>query len=378
MKRAIIMALVALSMGLLAAAASKPGKTQPAKGYVKVDKELIKKAAETVVNGEKDLNAKDKSYYKDLLEKAFVKYAAGKASKVEVYEKETVERLKSENRALQDSMKQLRRSLADLRKALKKGEGHVNVHNAWCREDSIAREITALKAEISSLRADIAAREQSTGFAAGDSMADILWGKVDELYSEYLNSQELQYVDPAAAEKTVSDYEAYLATLGAAVPASQREKIELIRAVAMVAGHYHDGMEILSKKYDSKAVRQWKEGVKSLSASVARLNSGQKTVWQNVVNAFSTIDDANAHFKGHILPFLKEQEQIPSGAEAKAVNDLVRKQVHAFASGRYKDTKGYHELHKHLNAVLDAVLSGLTVMDAKQYSAFVKTIENSL
>ena len=400
MKRIATMAasaLVALGMGLIATAASKTEKVQPAKDYVKVDKELFKKAAENIVKGAKDLKENDKSYFKDLFEKAFDEYTTGKAKEVEVYDKAAIDALNKEKKVWIDSAKnlckrieKLEKDTIDLRQKLKKEnvQGQLDAINKKHKADSSALEdkINELKAENNRLRADSTSLANSNAELAKDAkIAEKVKielgsrrGKVNDLYGRY-SQDSVPKVDPKEVEKTLGDYEDYLKMIGIPLGQEQKDTLEQVRAVARVAKHYHDGIEILSKKYDAKAVQQWNAGVNSLTTSVARLKRGQKMVWQNVVNAFSTIDAANAHFKKNIIiDCLREQGQIPGNKEANEVKDMVKTKVGNFAKSReYKDTTKYHELHTHLNKVLKK-MDDLKVMNEEQYKAFVDKLEKSL
>lgn len=401
-------ALVALGMGLIATAASKTEKVQPAEGYVKVDKDLFKKAAENIVKGAKDITEKDKSYFNDLLEKAFDKYTTDESSKVKVYDKAAIEGLKTEIKVWQDSVKKLNKNIAEKEKQ-NKGElkqynnkidslnrvlakenidGRIQAINEKHRNDSNARakEIAELKNEIIRLRADSADLAGSKAELAKDAeivqkvMENVekLGGKVDKLHDRYLKESTLPSVDSKEVANTLKEYEGYLKTIGIEVSEDQKEKMEFVRAVARVAEYYNKGKVILSNKYDAKAVKMWNDDLKSMTASVSKLNSDQKQQWQNMMNAFSTIDAANKNFKVIILPYLKEQGQIPGDKEAKEVKDMIASMVSIFAKGKYKDTTKYHELHENLNKVLNNTLNGLKEMDKKQYRDFVDDLEKSL
>lgn len=397
-------ALVALGMGLLATAASKPA--QPKQKYVEVNQKLIKDAAEEAVKGISDV--KEKAYIKDLIERAFAEYNSGNAAKVEVYEKDAIDELKSEIKGWKDSVeilgKQIKRlakekteaikpyrdTVAILRKQLNKEnvEGQISALRVKHKNDSLIQdsEIKTQKAEINRLRADSAKLAADNAALAENSKIAVkvnehvsaLRGKVDELYTSYVNSQDLRYVDLEVAEDAAQKYEEYLKMIGLTVEQEEQEKINQILAVAKVAKHYNAGIEILGKKYDAKAVKKWNGGVKELTPYIPKLNSGQKTVWQNVLSAFATIDVANEHFKTSIIPYLKDQGELPTGAEVKEVNEMIKLKVKNFADGRYRDTTKYHELHTHLNEVLETAKNGIKVMGKSQYKEFVRDIENML
>ena len=400
MKRIIAIAssaLVALGMSLLATAANKTSKQT--NKYVKVDQELIDKAADEVVA---DIPEKDKRLgTKELIKQAFKHYTTGKAAKVEVYEKDKINAWKDSVKTLNKQIKQMveenkmainpyRDTIADLRNQMSQQNvaAQINAIKSKHRDDSLAQEsvIKAQKAEVARLRGDSVKLAKSNAEFARD--ADIvkkvkdkvgaLCGKVDALYSSYKTSQDLKYVNPSEAEKVVKDYVDYLDMIGVSMPQDQEDEIEHIQDVAKVAKHYHDGIEILGKKYDANAVKTWNNGVNGLADSIAKLNGGQRTVWENTLFAFSTIDAANKHFREIIIPYLEEQGQLPTKNEVDDVKKMVGLKVQFFSDGRYNDTTKYHEFHKHLNGVLEKAMKGLRVMDEKQYDAFLKEIEDSL
>ena len=402
MKRVIAIAsstLVALGMSLLATAANKTSKQTDK--YVKVDQELIDKAADKVVA---DIPEKDKRLgTKELIKQAFEHYTTGNAAKVEVYEKDEINAWKDSVKTLNNQIKQIveenkvaikphRDTIADLRKQMSQQNvaAQINAIKSKHRDDSLAQEsvIKAQKAEVARLRGDSVKLAKSNAEFARD--ADIvkkvkdkvgaLRGEVDALYSDYKNSQDLKYVNPSEAEKVVKDYVGYLDMIGVSMPQEQKDKIEHIQVVAKVAKHYHDGIEILGKKYDANVVKTWNDGTKGLAASIAKLNSGQRAVWENECKAMENIAIANDYFRTEIVQYLKDQEILPTQPVVNEAKDMVKLCVGNFAKSRkYTDTTKFHPLYMHLNKVLAKTFEGLKVeKDKEKFGKFLKEIEDSL
>ena len=402
MKRVIAIAssaLVALGMSLLATAANKTSKQT--NKYVKVDQKLIDKAADKVVV---DIPEKDKRLgTKELIKQAFEHYTTGNAAKVEVYEKDEINAWKDSVKTLNNQIKQMveenkmainpyRDTIADLRNQMSQQNvaAQINAIKSKHRDDSLAQEsvIKAQKAEVARLRGDSVKLAKSNAEFARDAdmvkkvkdKVGALRGKVDALYSDYKNSQDLKYVNPSEAEKTVKDYVGYLDMIGVSMPQEQKDKIDHIQVVAKVAKHYHDGIEILGKKYDAKAVKTWNDGTNGLAASIAKLNSGQRAVWENECNAMENIAIANDYFRTEIVQYLIDQEILPTQPVVNEAKDMVKLCVGNFAKSRkYTDTTKFHPLYVHLNKVLAKTLGGLKMeKDKEKFGKFLKEIEDSL
>lgn len=398
-------ALLALGMGLLATAASKLEKVEPAKDYVKVDQKLIDKAAEDAVKDVDDVERK--AFVEKKIKEAFKTYAAGKAAKVEVYEKGAIETLNAEKKSLQDTAENLHKrmerlkqeknnaikpyndTIKDLRQKLKKEniDGRINAINEKHKADSLAQadNIKVLEAEISRLRAYSDSLADRNAVLANDAEIaksvkkelDNRLGEVNALYDSY-SGDSVSKVDSKEVEKTLGDYEDYLKIIGIPLAQEQKDKMELVRAVARVAKHYHDGIKILSEKYDAKAVQQWNGGVKSLTTSVVRLNNAQKQEWQRLCDAMNNIDNTMKYFREVIVQYVKDQGELPNKSVVKEVEDYVKLCVKNKAKAEYKDKDKFHPLYDHLNKVLEEMRDGLKVMDEKQYKAFVDKLEKSL
>lgn len=369
--------------------------------YVVTSQEQAEKIIFDLLSKQSSGNNVQDAWAKTLLTEAFNTYFTSKSTRADVYEKSFVDGLNQEIENLNDTIKKRDGIIKGLQKKASKENYQAQLDDAQRKWDSERQamesqhnqamqnqsdKIRMLQARVDALVADSLSFEQKiSNLQEGVLVAKNVTSQYEQkksaletLYMECKNSQTVEYIKSETVINTIKEYSDYLGILGISMPDEQKKQIDYLQVVAKVSEIYKTATSILSSKYEDASVQAWLKDFKNASNRIALLNNGQQTIMAQVEKAMSTYGSAVNHFKKSILPYLQEQGQIPDGATAKEVKEMVQIKVSNYSDGKFQDISKYSPYHINLNKVLNKTLQGIKVMNENAYNSFISNIENSL
>ncbi|MCD8296160.1 MAG: hypothetical protein LUC88_01145 [Prevotella sp.] len=392
--------------------------------YVSVNEDLVKKIVEETLPKSGMVDDVQRGWAENLMSKAFESYFSSKETQVNVHGQYEIDELNGKIKELKDTINNRDKEIKDLQKKVSKEnldekQSTIDDLNKTIGElnatiDTLNETINKSKNEISELSAGQEKWEQDL-HAKDDTISSLkkemdtlaqdkdrlseensklqnnatIADNVTKQYSEKQNALNRKYTDcyNASIEKitdiqgiqnAISEYSEYSKIIGVEIPDEDKKNIDYLNVVCKASEIYQSAVSILDKKYDAAVVKDWLQQYNANSKGFSSLKDMQQTVMAQIKNAMETIESATNNFKKSVLPYLKEQGQIPNNQTADEVKKMVSLNVQIYAESRYKDTTKYNEYHTNLNRVLQNTLDGLKVMDEEQYKAFLEKIEDEL